>query len=298
MVFEAINEREGALGQLIQNSNDVFEATASRDRELAETFAIFPTFLDESKATLARLERFANNTRPLVNDLKGPADDLGPDGARPGRPGRPDLTAPVPRPAAADPRLADAAFRRSAACSRGASPVFDEIRPFLSQLNPILSYANFHQDTISSFLTIGGVNFGCTQARPAGNCDPDDGSLRYQVNFSLLEPRSFERYTQDALLRARQLLHGAQRAAARRQPRRDRELQLPRRRAAQPGRHPEPAAHRQPPTEPPCFQQPGSLYDGKQFVVPQAGPGAEGGQARADQRHPPAQDPNPSDPLR
>ena len=60
------------------NSNNTFEATASRDEALAETFAIFPTFLDESKATLARLERFARNTHPLVNDLKGPADDLGP----------------------------------------------------------------------------------------------------------------------------------------------------------------------------------------------------------------------------
>ena len=60
------------------NSNNTFEATASRDVALAETFRVFPTFLDESKATLARLEGFANNTRPLVNALKGPADDLGP----------------------------------------------------------------------------------------------------------------------------------------------------------------------------------------------------------------------------
>ncbi|MGH2805099.1 MAG: MlaD family protein, partial [Thermoleophilaceae bacterium] len=77
-VFGAINEREGALRQLIVNSNNTFEATASRDEALAETFAIFPTFLDESRATLARLERFSRDTRPLVNDLKAPADDLGP----------------------------------------------------------------------------------------------------------------------------------------------------------------------------------------------------------------------------
>src|SRR3954462_5238095 len=77
-VFGAINERRGALRELILNSKRVFEATASRDKALAETFSIFPTFLDESKATMARLEDFSNNTRPLVNDLKGPADDLGP----------------------------------------------------------------------------------------------------------------------------------------------------------------------------------------------------------------------------
>ncbi len=192
VVFGAINEREGALGQLIQNSNEVFSATASRDRALAETFQVFPTFLDESKTTLARLERFAKNTRPLVNDLKGPADDLGPT-VRDLGDLAPDLTAlfrDLP-PLIRSSRTGLPALSR---VLTGASPLFDEIRPFLSQLNPILSYANFHQNTISSFLTIGGVNFGCTQ-RGQGNCNPDNGSLRYQVNFSLIEPRSFERFT-------------------------------------------------------------------------------------------------------
>ena len=57
VVFGAVNERQGALRELVVNSNNTFEATASRDRALAETFRVFPTFLDESKATLARLER-------------------------------------------------------------------------------------------------------------------------------------------------------------------------------------------------------------------------------------------------
>ena len=56
VVFGAINEREGALRQLIVNSNNTFEATARSDAALAETFRIFPTFLDESRATLARLK--------------------------------------------------------------------------------------------------------------------------------------------------------------------------------------------------------------------------------------------------
>src|SRR3954447_1606894 len=76
--FAAINQRQGALRQLIVNSGNTFEATASRDEALAQTFEIFPTFLDESKATMVRLEGFSRNTRPLVIDLKGPADDPGP----------------------------------------------------------------------------------------------------------------------------------------------------------------------------------------------------------------------------
>jgi phospholipid/cholesterol/gamma-HCH transport system substrate-binding protein len=294
VVFGAINEREGALGQLIQNSNEVFSATASRDRALAETFQVFPTFLDESKATLARLERFAKDTRPLVNDLKGPADDLGPT-VRDLGDLAPDLTAlfrDLP-PLIRSSRTGLPALSR---VLTGASPLFDEIRPFLSQLNPILSYANFHQNTISSFLTIGGVNFGCTQ-RGKGNCDPDNGSLRYQVNFSLLEPRSFERFTKtppyergNSYMAPNALLRAGNTGVIE-------SFSCPG------GQQPFPVDVQSPPvtgppTEPPCFQQPGSLYDGKQFVVPQRGrapnvnkPSPTGGTA-------PARDPAPGDPVR
>ncbi len=293
VVFGAINEREGALGELIQNSNDVFAATASRDRELAETFLVFPTFLDESKATLARLERFAKDTRPLVNDLKGPAEDLGPTVRDLG-----DLAPDLTQLFRDLPPLIRASRTGLPALSRvltGASPVFDEIRPFLSQLNPILSYANFHQDTISSFLTIGGVNFGCTQ-RGKGNCNPDAGSQRYQVNFSLLEPRSFERYRKTPLVRARELVHGPERAVARGQLRRHRELQLPRRQPARPSRHPDPAAsgadHR-------AAVLPAAGLDVRRQAVrgAPAGPRAQGRQARPHQRHEPGAGPLPERPA-
>ena len=65
-MFGAINERRGALRELIVNSKHTFEATASEDDALRQTIAIFPTFLDESKATMARLEDFSHNTHPLV----------------------------------------------------------------------------------------------------------------------------------------------------------------------------------------------------------------------------------------
>jgi phospholipid/cholesterol/gamma-HCH transport system substrate-binding protein len=294
VVFGAINEREGALGELIQNSNDVFEATASRDRALAETFLIFPTFLDESKATLARLERFAKNTRPLVNDLKGPARDLGPTVRDLG-----DLAPDLTRLFRDLPPLIRASRTGLPALSRvltGASPLFDEIRPFLSQLNPILSYANFHQDTISSFLTIGGTNFGCTQ-RGSGNCNPDAGSLRYQVNFSLLEPRSFDRFTRtpefergNSYMHPRALLRAGNLGVIE-------SFRCPG------GDKPDPVDVQKPPlvgtpTQPPCFTQPKSLYDGKQFVVPQRGRAPNVPAPQGVQGSRPATDPHPNDPLR
>ena len=67
----------------------VFDATARQQEALAETFRIFPTFLDESRATLERLETFSRRTPPAG-----------------------------PRPAPGDPRPAPDAARRARARAR------------------------------------------------------------------------------------------------------------------------------------------------------------------------------------
>ena len=78
VTFAALTENEQQLRTLITSSQRVFEATGSRNEALAESVRIFPTFLDESKATLARLETFSTDTRPLVQDLRPVAVDLKP----------------------------------------------------------------------------------------------------------------------------------------------------------------------------------------------------------------------------
>jgi virulence factor Mce-like protein len=157
VVFHALNERKGQLAGLIVNSDRTFQATASVQNALADTFRVFPTFLDESKATLARLETFSNNTRPLVNDLKPVADDLGPTVRDLGALG-PDLESffrrlpPVIRDAKVD-------LPQAAAFLRGARPVFGGLHAFLPQFNPILSYWNFDQARIAHFLSSGATAF-------------------------------------------------------------------------------------------------------------------------------------------
>src|SRR3954447_6691506 len=153
VVFGALNERQGQLRQLIVNSERTFSATASQDAALADTFQIFPVFLDEARLTANRLEAFAINTRPLINELKPVADNLGPTvrdlGAL-----SPDLESlfvhlkPVIRNA--PKTLPD-----SARFLRGASPVVDALHTFLPELNPILSFANFDQQIVAHFLTDG-----------------------------------------------------------------------------------------------------------------------------------------------
>ena len=77
-VFEALSERRGQLRGLIENSATVFETTARRNRELAEAFTIFPTFLRESRATLTRLEQFAIDSDPVVTALRPTAREITP----------------------------------------------------------------------------------------------------------------------------------------------------------------------------------------------------------------------------
>jgi phospholipid/cholesterol/gamma-HCH transport system substrate-binding protein len=77
-VFQALSERQGQLRGLIQNADTVFSTTARRNADLAQTFQILPTFLRESRLTLDRLDRFAVNTDPLVQQLRPAAKQLSP----------------------------------------------------------------------------------------------------------------------------------------------------------------------------------------------------------------------------
>src|SRR5215213_1646966 len=152
VVFAALNRREGQLRQLIVNSQRTFSATASVDDALATTFEIFPTFLDESRITADRLERFSTNTRPLVVALKPVADNL--------RPTVLDLRSLSPdlvrlfrhlRPVI---RTAPDTLPQAARFLRGARPLLKQLHPFLQELNPILAFANFDQQTLANFLSI------------------------------------------------------------------------------------------------------------------------------------------------
>ena len=77
-VFEALSERKGQLQGLIRNTEAVFSTTAQRNEDLQQAFIAFPTFLDESRLTLERLERFARDTDPLIQQLRPVARELTP----------------------------------------------------------------------------------------------------------------------------------------------------------------------------------------------------------------------------
>jgi virulence factor Mce-like protein len=176
IVFAALNQRYGQLHDLVLNSHATFSATAAEQEALARTFSIFPTFLDESRTTLARLQTFAINTHPLVNNLKPVADKLGPTVRDLGN-AAPDLThlfqnlRPVINAAPRD-------LPQAARFLRGARPLFGGLHTFLPELNPIVSYANYAQTQLAAFLGNGAAALYYKLPRFADNIP------RYMLGFS------------------------------------------------------------------------------------------------------------------
>jgi phospholipid/cholesterol/gamma-HCH transport system substrate-binding protein len=78
VALEALRGRQGELASLIRNSNAVFQTTAQRDTDIEELFRAFPTFLDQSKLTLARLRSFSLDADPVVRQLIPAAEQLSP----------------------------------------------------------------------------------------------------------------------------------------------------------------------------------------------------------------------------
>jgi ABC-type transporter Mla subunit MlaD len=74
--FDAISERPGQLRSLIENTDRVFTTTANRDQQIREIFQALPTFEDESRETLERLDRFSRDTNPLITQLRPSAREL------------------------------------------------------------------------------------------------------------------------------------------------------------------------------------------------------------------------------
>jgi phospholipid/cholesterol/gamma-HCH transport system substrate-binding protein len=186
VTLNALTERRGQLRELIGNANTFFQALASRNNSLAETIAIFPTFLDESRLTLDRLRVFANNTDPLIRDLipvalllKPTLHDLGTLS--------PDLKnvfhklAPIIRESGRNLPAAERFLR-------GAKPVFPALHTYLPQLNPILSFLNYSQETVSNFIHSAAASLNATM--PA--LGPNEGPRHYLRQFSISNTRGVQ----------------------------------------------------------------------------------------------------------
>lgn len=165
--FEEITRDEAALTTLVQRNTELFGELSGRRRELADAVQVLPTFLDESKLTLARLRTFAVDSEPLIRDLKPVLDDLRPTlvSLRRLSPSLESLFDNI------DP-LITAGDKGLPALSRvltGLDPTLAATGPLLQQLNPLLRFLEFNQAKVSDFLNVGPATLGGIRSTPPGS---------------------------------------------------------------------------------------------------------------------------------
>jgi phospholipid/cholesterol/gamma-HCH transport system substrate-binding protein len=159
-VFAALTKDERKLHDLIVTAGATFDTTARHQARLAETFRVFPTFLDESKLTFERVERFSKDTDPLVRDLAPALRDSVPT-LRDVRALSPDLKRTFED---LDPLIT--ASRTGLPALRdtldGARPMLGSLQPFLEELNPVLQWLEYHQLDTADFISNGAATLADT----------------------------------------------------------------------------------------------------------------------------------------
>ena len=166
-VFAALDRSQSALRGLITTGETTFATTAANNNAIADTFHVFPTFLNETKLTMARLQTFDRNTDPLLKELVPVAQQL-----------KPTLTSvrqlsPYLRsffdhlgPLITVSKTGLPAVRDTL---RGATPLLASLGPFLEQLNPVLTWLSLHQQLISDFISNGAGGLAAQTTTFAGN---------------------------------------------------------------------------------------------------------------------------------
>lgn len=166
--FRALRGREGQLAGLIRSSNAVFTTTARRDRDIEALFRAFPTFLDESKATVSRLKGFALKADPLMRQLVPAAEQLSPTFVA--------LSKLAPESKAFFEGLGPvikraprgfAAFRKI--FTDEFPPLLRALEPFVRNLNPILVGLKLYRSDLTAF-------FGNLAATFSGELPPEQGA--------------------------------------------------------------------------------------------------------------------------
>jgi virulence factor Mce-like protein len=211
-VFAALSKSQSALRSLVTTGETTFHTTAVNNQAISNTFHVFPTFLNETKQTMQRLQSFSLNTDPLIKELEPVAANL-----------KPTLAAlrqlsPYLRSLFTNLGPLITAAKTGLPATRdvlnGATPLLASLGPFLEQLNPVLNWLALHQQLISDFISngAGGLAAKTTSAEFSGspghylkqfgpvgsetlsfaaNRDSDNRGNTYPPPLWLADPRDF-----------------------------------------------------------------------------------------------------------
>jgi virulence factor Mce-like protein len=198
VVFEALSERQGQLRGLVQNAGAVFATTARRNEDLRQTFIALPTFLDESRLTLTRLERFSVNANPVIDQLHPVARELSGVLRQTGRVA-PDFHGffvgfrkLAKRGNASFPAL-------QALLNTDLPPLFTALTPWLRQFTPLIATLERQKRDITGFLGNVTAASQATGSAPENNNQPIH-SLR---SAAVLSPEAVAGYPLNRLTTGR-----------------------------------------------------------------------------------------------
>ncbi len=182
-VFGALGADQTALRNLITSAETTFATTAANNNKLAQTFQVFPTFLNETKATMAKLQAFSVNTDPLIKELDPVAQQLAPTLHSV------QLLSPPLRHLFTNlgPLITVSRTGLPAVTEilTGATPLLASTGTFLEQLNPILDWLSEHQQLVSDFISQGGATLAATTTSFSGG-----GVGHYLRQFSPTGPET------------------------------------------------------------------------------------------------------------
>jgi len=158
-VFSALSERRGQLSGLITNANTVFQTTADKNQQLAQTFQVLPTFEIESRKTLKALDAFARNANPVISELRPWARELSPTLISL------DRLAPQLKAFFRDLNPLITASRKGIPATtqilEDLTPLLGQLDPFLRQLIPITDFIGPYRSELTAFFA---DTVGATQA--------------------------------------------------------------------------------------------------------------------------------------
>jgi phospholipid/cholesterol/gamma-HCH transport system substrate-binding protein len=186
VVFEALSERRGQLRGLIENAGTVFATTARRNRDLRETFVALPTFLDESRLTLNRLDSFAANTNPLITQLHPAAQELSKTLRQVARV-TPDFRGFFVGLRKVEKRSLTGLPALRRLLDDDLPPLLAQIQPFTQQLGPLVETLNRYRREVTGFLG----NGAATTQSVASSGETANQPTHYLRTAAPLLPESF-----------------------------------------------------------------------------------------------------------
>jgi virulence factor Mce-like protein len=148
-VFSALSRSPSQLQGLIRHSNEVFAATAAQDVALQNAVKAFPGFTVGVRQTIARVDQFSIEAKPLIDELRPAAVQLSPalkDTAVAAPALRAVLTDIGPLTSAS--KAGVPAFQRFLNAS---VPWLARLTPFLGNLVPIFDYINTYRRELAAF---------------------------------------------------------------------------------------------------------------------------------------------------